>query len=379
MYLCKDGVGIKMENVTGSQEVVFDLPDVKKEDSGMYGCVCSERRQKASEVTAVGKYIIIHVNDFEVANVFITNPLITEGDSVDIVCFVPERKRQNTFHVYLCKDRFGVNILAVHGSGEAFFTLTQVKVEDSGNYNCLFSIKQHPYQRVTSTKENSMTLKVTGFRPAEIFSRQTEVLEGDTLKLRCAVFQTNDVRRDELYVYLSKNGARIRMGILRSSKETVFKVHSIKKDDSGNYSCAYSVHRYSTDRVTVVGGKAIFIHVQDFLVANIFISPTVSKGDDVEVKCAVSERESQTPVYMHLCKNVTVVKMKRVPESGVASFTLTQVTREDSGNYSCVYSTKDYSNGTVRSTHKNSAFIQVTGDVSHCLISVCKTLSLKAH
>ncbi|XP_063045968.1 immunoglobulin superfamily member 1-like [Engraulis encrasicolus] len=350
MYLCKDAAGIRMKKFTGSTEVVFDFPNVTKEDSGMYTCVYSRRQQKVSEVTPFGMCIVIRVKDVLMASVFIRNPLVTEGDTADIKCLVPGRKQgQNTFYVYLCKNGVGENIAAVHRGNEAFFTLTQVRVEDSGNYSCLASAKLHPYQSIRSTNENSMALEVTDFRSGEIFSRQTEVLEGYTIELRCAISPTAEMQRAELHVYLSKNGTIIRMELVQNSKDVVFRLHSVKKDVSGNYSCAFSENRSRSNRVVVVREKFITIHLRDFFMAHAFIANhSAAKGDSVDIRCSVLERDvHQAPVYMHLCKDGAVVKTESVPiTSGEASFTFSQVTSEDSGNYSCVYTTRDHFNST---------------------------------
>lgn len=104
-------------------------------------------------------------------------------------------------------------------------------------------------------------IQILDFSPAEIFSSDTEVWDGQTLELRCAIFQNNDDHSGELHMYLCKNGAGIKMDVLTDTQETIFVLENVDKDDSGSYSCVYSKHRHQPWKVTAVG-NSIFIHVK---------------------------------------------------------------------------------------------------------------------
>ncbi|KAL2077408.1 hypothetical protein ACEWY4_026912 [Coilia grayii] len=171
-------------------------------------------------------------------------------------------------------------------------------------------------------------------------------------------------------MYLCKNGVGIKMEVLTGPKETVFKLVDVGKNDSGNYSCVYSIPRHSLDDVTGVGEKSIFIHVKDFGQANTFIrNSIVSEGGHVDMKCAAFETKTQKTLKMYLCKNGIGVSIQN-EVSSEAHFTLTQVRREDSGNYSCVYSIKKHPTDSVRCTNEHSVTLQVTENSSTKLTSL---------
>ncbi|XP_076148783.1 uncharacterized protein LOC143132844 [Alosa pseudoharengus] len=194
--------------------------------------------------------------------------------------------------------------------------------------------------------------------PAEIFARESKVVEGDSLELRC-IFHTK--LRGELHMYLCKNGVGIRMEILLNTQETTFKIPDVKKEDSGNYSCVYSEVKHAANTLTAVGTNSIFIQVKDFMVAPIFVNTLhVVEGTNIDVKCSHFKTKTQKIVHVYLCKNGIGVSME-VAQAEEAIFTLRKVRREDSGNYSCVYSIKKHLPGNVTLTSfNNSVIIQVT-------------------
>lgn len=61
MYLCKNGVGIGISMVS-KEAVIFELPNVHKNDSGNYSCVYSKTKHSVNEVTTtVNNCVIIQV------------------------------------------------------------------------------------------------------------------------------------------------------------------------------------------------------------------------------------------------------------------------------------------------------------------------------
>ncbi|XP_062380931.1 uncharacterized protein LOC134069090 [Sardina pilchardus] len=162
-------------------------------------------------------------------------------------------------------------------------------------------------------------------------------------------------------MYLCQNGVIKRLEMLHKSEETTFTFPSVKKADSGNYSCVYSEVKYTPNTATAVGNNSIFIQVKDFMMAQIFVETlNVSEGENMDVICTISKARTQKTLYMYLCKNGTGVDMTVAQAEGT-KFTLKQVGGEDSGNYSCVYSIKKHLPGNVTLTSsENSIIIQVT-------------------
>ncbi|XP_062380243.1 uncharacterized protein LOC134068576 [Sardina pilchardus] len=158
MFLCKNGVRIKMETVIAKRECTFQLPNVTKEDSGNYTCVY---KQTSNTVTGVGKNsIFIQVKDFMMAQIFVNTPHVFEGDNVSVKCTNFKAKPQKGPHIYLCKNETGVQMNTAH-EGDTSFTPRHVRKEDSGYYSCVYSIKKHLLSKVTLTIfKNSVIIEV---------------------------------------------------------------------------------------------------------------------------------------------------------------------------------------------------------------------------
>lgn len=63
IFLCKDGIGIRMGSLSGSEDFTFILSDVKQQNSGNYSCVYSNRKAKASEINSTGiTSLFLHVH-----------------------------------------------------------------------------------------------------------------------------------------------------------------------------------------------------------------------------------------------------------------------------------------------------------------------------
>lgn len=96
----------------------------------------------------------------------------------------------------------------------------------------------------------------------------------------------------------------------------------------------------------------------------------VLSGDTLELKCAILPEMDMAKgeLSMHLYKNgnITMRGTSLVTSLGDVVFTLPQVTREDSGNYSCMYRTAQ--NTTKANTvigHDSVLILQVKGNVPH--------------
>lgn len=102
----------------------------------------------------------------------------------------------------------------------------------------------------------------TEFSPVNIFSSKAEVARGEILEFRCVIFHKNEMQRNELDMYLCKNGKKYRKKKRATSTETNFELTDVRKEDSGNYSCMYSTYRHATQEETVVGQDSICILVK---------------------------------------------------------------------------------------------------------------------
>ncbi|XP_063045917.1 uncharacterized protein LOC134439922 [Engraulis encrasicolus] len=165
MYLCKNGIGVRMEKFSGSNGVDFKLSQVTQEDTGNYSCVYSEGRLVAHEITTIGqKHVFIQVKEFLSGKIHVTNSVIFEGDSVSLACTGTVTNNRPALHIYLCKNGVGVVKNVVQGKEGVQFTLEQIKKEHSGNYTCVYSFSKYdPPVTVCSISDNPVLIQVEDF------------------------------------------------------------------------------------------------------------------------------------------------------------------------------------------------------------------------
>lgn len=83
------------------------------------------------------------------------------------------------------------------------------------------------------------------------------------------------------------------------------------------------------------------------------------------LKCAHPEidkaQDAYKIFYVYLCKDGVGIKKALMHSNKENSFTFPQARKENSGNYSCLYSTNEYDLGYVQSTYENSVNVEVKG------------------
>lgn len=85
----------------------------------------------------------------------------------------------------------------------------------------------------------------------------------------------------------------------------------------------------------------------------------VFEEESLDLMCETNDTQ-HAQMYMYLCKDGVGISKRKVHSNEKIVFTVTQVKKGKSGHYSCVYSTKEYNHGDVRSTRNdNSINIQV--------------------
>lgn len=117
--------------------------------------------------------------------------------------------------------------------------------------------------------------------------------------------------------------------------------------------------------------KIIFAFGLDFGSARISVENAhVFEGKSMNLTCETDETQhAHKAMYMYLCKDGVGISKRKVHSYEEKVFTVTHVRKEDTGRYSCVYSTKEYDLRDVWSTNKNSVIIQVEGNYSHSKIT----------
>ncbi|XP_027015186.2 uncharacterized protein LOC113650825 [Tachysurus fulvidraco] len=172
--------------------------------------------------------------------------------------------------------------------------------------------------------------------PAKIYSDKHE----DKLKFTCSIFGLkNTPLNNQFYIYLCRNG--IATDMKSGCQDVTFYIDVNRKDNTGNYSCVFSVHKYNLDQVIQNGINFILITTNDsFVPAEIALSQTnVITGYDAEFQCTslnLPDRIQKGNVYAVLYKNSTVIQMTIWDMTkNKARFTLKEVSIQDAGTYIC--------------------------------------------
>ncbi|KAI4876469.1 hypothetical protein NFI96_017396, partial [Prochilodus magdalenae] len=194
------------------------------------------------------------------------------------------------------------------------------------------------------------------------------------------------VNESEIHMYLCKDGRGVMMEPLVNKDEYTFTLRKVTVQDSGSYSCVYSINKYPTKNVTASGQNSVYIHVTgiaktneqnsecvqlsddppDFRPAEIFGPPRVKVGGNIQLKCnSFDKSESSDNLHMYLCKNGVGVMMEPLGKKDDYTFILRNVSVQDSGNYSCVYSLTKYTLKNVSTSGHKTIQVQITDDSEH--------------
>ncbi|CAB1420916.1 unnamed protein product [Pleuronectes platessa] len=212
--------------------------------------------------------------------------------------------------------------------------------------------------------------------PARVLSQQKNISENSDLYVTCSTFGNKKV--SSIYVYLCKNGLGIsRVTQKQDQHDSTFVVDSVGLEDSGNYSCVFSKTDYPFSEVAMIGHNIIQIQViANFLPADISVAGvwTVSEGEDIEFRCAVSDAlqtlgDCQV-IQSYLRKNESFLQVQEfdVARRETTFFIKDAVTR-DSGHYSCVVLPSRCIQQQEKTLYGNNAvLIQVEGEGSFFLL-----------
>ncbi|KAL6478705.1 hypothetical protein MHYP_G00121380 [Metynnis hypsauchen] len=155
----------------------------------------------------------------------------------------------------------------------------------------------------------------------------------------------------------------MRIKALGNENQHIFILRNVSVLDSGNYSCVYSLYKHFPKKVTVSGYNTIQVQVTGIhLVKSAVIQSgrsTVRKGEDIGLTCSISESEPQL-LYIYICKDGLGKTPRTVYNQSYAHFSIKNVSLEDSGVYSCVYSAQKYDVSEIIDTERgNSILIKV--------------------
>ncbi|XP_047678544.1 basement membrane-specific heparan sulfate proteoglycan core protein-like [Tachysurus fulvidraco] len=263
-------------------------------------------------------------------------------------------RTESIISMYLFKNNERVKMKAIEDTkiDDTTFLLTNLTVEHSGLYTCLYSEENLNVLKTNATGHNSVSLEVWGkILPARIESTETSVTKGETLKLTCTF--TKILNCAQVYVYLCVNGiGNSKKQVNCSNRNISTTFHLIVSENSVNYSCVYSVSNYNVSEVRNTGENSIFVHGGDFshiMPANIILRKV---GQNLDLKCSIPGLKAEfKQIHMYLCKNGDGLRMKLLRDKNEHIFILNKVSEEDSGIYSCVYSLQKHNQDLCNTTH----------------------------
>ncbi|XP_049335957.1 uncharacterized protein LOC111193391 [Astyanax mexicanus] len=113
------------------------------------------------------------------------------------------------------------------------------------------------------------------FQPASIYGNTTGNTGGH-MQFRCIIFDETGAHKD-VVMYLCRNGVGVMMEPQGKNREYTFNMRRVSVEDSGNYSCVYSIERHPLEIVKSSGGRTIHVQITDFASAvNTPAPPTTS-------------------------------------------------------------------------------------------------------
>lgn len=97
-----------------------------------------------------------------------------------------------------------------------------------------------------------------------------------------------------------------------------------------------------------------------FIPANIYAkTKNAYEGENLSLRCSIAGITTSKDQNLYLCKDGTGVSMRELGSSKHFTFILPNVTQEDSGHYSCVYSDRKINASAVKASGLTSVFIQI--------------------
>lgn len=251
----------------------------------------------------------MNIADIFPAKILVPQKIVTENSDFSVTCSTFGFKKQpEVVYVYLCKDGLGIqSLIQKQDVTDTTFTLSQVAIQNSGNYSCVYSKNQYSPSEVTKRGDNVISILVVGkdrrwgcflrvvaellagylskaafipmcasrqcrllpanFLPGDIsVSGATAVSEGDDVEFRCTVSRTLQTacRSKLIHSYLRQNETILQVQAFNvTRREATFTIRGAVLRDSGHYSCVVLPSKciYGQE-AKLYGNNVVFIEVK---------------------------------------------------------------------------------------------------------------------
>ncbi|XP_045061679.1 B-cell receptor CD22-like [Coregonus clupeaformis] len=276
-----------------------------------------------------GKYfgepgVTLSVTDLQVK---VTPATVTEGQKVTLTCSTTCTLRDNPNPTYIWYKNGHVT----NQSNSLF--LNPVSSEDAGRYSC--AVEGH---EVLHSPEETLTVRYGPKNTSVSVSPSGEIVEGSSVTLTCSSDANPPVQS---YTWYKKNGG----GYQRmTGPQHVF--NQIQSSDTGEYYCEVQ-NEMGTDRSTTINMDVKYGPKN----TSVSVSPSgeIVEGSSVTLTCS-SDANPPVDEYTWYKKNVTS------PKASGKSYSITNISSEDSGEYYCEAENK------IASSNSTALMINVAGD-----------------
>ncbi|MGH0161143.1 UNVERIFIED_CONTAM: hypothetical protein FKN15_040728 [Acipenser sinensis] len=357
--------------------VTFIKQDIRKNDAGDYTCMYG--KENPGDVKNISQGSSVYLNVQGMLTLQLSKEIAMEGMDISFKCMIPDELRDATgkedfFHLY--KNGSLVDSQPdPKGLPAVEFSITNVKRSDTGNYTCVYG-KDKFVNSANRKRSRPVYLHVTdiiteSLRTAMIQIEKPTAVEGETIAFTCVISTVHGGQpenKEMNWFHLYKNREKIRsLQEPRGMGAVTFIKQDIRKNDAGKYTCMYGKENPG-DVKNISHGSSVYLSVQEsgYQLTLQLDKHNPMEGMDVSFKCMIPaelrEAAGKEGLF-HLYKNGSRVNSQAHPKGlpGV-TFTIKNVTRKDTGNYTCVYGKEKLVN-TANSKRSRPVYLHVTGIV----------------
>uniref|UniRef100_A0A8C0QT56 Immunoglobulin superfamily member 1 n=1 Tax=Canis lupus dingo TaxID=286419 RepID=A0A8C0QT56_CANLU len=350
--LYKEGVQEPVQQLHAvGREAFFTIQRMEDKDEGNYSCrTHTEKRPfKWSEPSDPMELVIKEMYPKPFFKTW-ASPVVTPGARVTFNCSTPQQHMSFILYKDGSEIASSDRSWASPGASAAHFLIISVGTGDGGNYSCRY------YDfAIWSEPSDPVELVVTEFypKPTLLAHPGPVVLPGKNVTLRCqGAFQG-------MRFALLQEGTQVPLQFQSTSGNSAdFLLHTVRAEDSGNYSCVYYETTMSNRGSHLSKPIMIWVTERREWTARGFIEivfeeggtlehgllpkpsllaqpgPIVAPGENMTFQCQ-GELPDSTFV---LLKEGTQQPLEQQSPSGYrADFWMPAVRGDDSGVYSCVY------------------------------------------